>query len=69
VVSNWLETYNSTNHNEKLAIDQSYFEEGRRTHGIKIIGLESAGSQNERKSESHLEKDEKLSSFGLLRSE
>jgi hypothetical protein len=68
VGSNWLEAYNITNYNEKLTKDQSCFEAGRRTHGIKISGLESAGSQ-ERKPELNLEKDEELRSSGLLRSE
>ena len=63
--SNWLEAYNITNHNEKLAKDQSYFKEGRRTHGIKIIGLESAGSQKDRKPESNLENDKEQRSSGL----
>jgi hypothetical protein len=39
-----------------MAMDRSYFEEGRRTHRIKTIGLESAGNQKERKTEEILEK-------------
>jgi hypothetical protein len=53
----WIEAYNNTYQNEKMAMDRSYFEEGRRTHRIKTIGLESVGSQKERKTEEILEKD------------
>jgi len=50
-------------------MDRSYYEERGRTHWIKTIGLESAGSQTDRKPESNMEKDEELRSSGLLRSE
>ena len=56
--SYWREASNITNYNEKTAIDRSYSEEG----GINPLtetesfGLESAGSQKERKTEANLGK-------------